>query len=336
MPKLALIGCGAIAESFYLPALAKRKNLIRELILVDPDEAQLDKLKASYPVQAALSDYRQIADQVDGAIIATPPWLHHEMAITFLKAGIPVLCEKPLAEQPDHIEEMIAASQAGGAGILVNNTRRLFPNTQLVKAWISEGKLGSLQRIDYHEGGPFDWPTTSGFYFDTRHAKGVLMDRGPHVLDLLGWWLGETLELVDYQDDSFGGPEAVAKVQLRMGQVTCRVHLSWLNKLKNRFEIQGEKGTLVCTSIFDWRNLSWIGPSGREEPLRIKTKMQRYPDFANPLVNNFLDMISRDSAPLISAADVAGSIRLIDSCYANRRRFDMPWMQAENVESHAE
>jgi predicted dehydrogenase len=45
-PTIALIGCGAVAEALYLPALRKRRALRRSLIFVDPHLARAEALRA--------------------------------------------------------------------------------------------------------------------------------------------------------------------------------------------------------------------------------------------------------------------------------------------------
>ena len=146
MSRLALIGCGAIAESFYLPAIVKKGKLIRDVILVDRDESRLKKLSALYDVSGCVKDFHEVVREVDGAIVALPHQLHYETSVAFLKAGAAVLCEKPLAESTLQAKDMIVAAKQSGVALLVNKTRRLFPNTQkhLHK------KLGDLTVDQWH------------------------------------------------------------------------------------------------------------------------------------------------------------------------------------------
>lgn len=334
MIDITLIGCGAIAEAFYLPALAKKGKLIRDVILVDRDEAQLAKLSARYPVRGTTQDYSELIGEVDGAIIATPPHLHFEMAMAFLKLGIPVLVEKPLAESSTHAAHMISIARSSGAEILVNNTRRLFPSSQRVKEIIDLGTIGRIGSLEYYEGGEFNWPTISGFYFNTNHAKGVLSDRGSHILDLVCWWLGKKPTLMSYRDDSFGSPEAVASVDLRANGCSVNVNISLLTKLKNQYIIRGELGTIEG-SVYDWRKFSLVEKSGRSKVIKVKNKIRHYSDFGHIILDNFLDIISGRNKPVVTAADVVDSIQLIEECYQNRRQFDMPWMKTFTMAPNA-
>ena len=76
MPDLsiALVGCGAIAEAFYRPALEKRPDLLSSLILVDKNAAKAEAVRKRLGAAASASDHREVLSRVKGAIIATP---HH-------------------------------------------------------------------------------------------------------------------------------------------------------------------------------------------------------------------------------------------------------------------
>ena len=55
-PRVALIGCGAIAENFHLPALARHRELLPELILVDPDQGRARRLADAFGVASIAPD----------------------------------------------------------------------------------------------------------------------------------------------------------------------------------------------------------------------------------------------------------------------------------------
>ena len=324
-PALALVGCGAIAESFYLPALAKA-GLLGQLVLVDRDGHRVDTLGSAYGIARRASDYTDVLGKVDGVIVAVPHHLHHDISVDFLRSGVHTLCEKPLAETAAQLRSMISVACEGGVQLAVNNTRRLFPSYRKVEELIASKQFGEVKSIAYYEGGEFSWPTSSGFYFSSEFGgKGVLLDRGAHVVDLVCWWMGRKPELVSFYDDSFGGCEAVCEARLKTAGCNAIIKLSWLNKLRNRFVVVCE-GAEFSGEIYDWRRLtvSRTGASRREKVV-LKTSVRSFGDYADQLVANFVDVIRGTARPLISADDVADSIDVIEQCYRHRRRFAMPW-----------
>jgi predicted dehydrogenase len=132
-PRLAVVGCGAIARSFHLPALARHAGIRRELVLVHRLAACTQALSVEFDVAANASNHRDLLDSVDGAIIAVPPELHASIASDFLDAGVPVLCEKPLATSGSEARALVELAARMGTVLAVNNNRRAYPGAQQVR-----------------------------------------------------------------------------------------------------------------------------------------------------------------------------------------------------------
>ena len=58
-PRIALIGCGAIAELYFLPVLARHIHMLETLTLVDHDIARAKKLAEAFGIKHYLTDYRE-------------------------------------------------------------------------------------------------------------------------------------------------------------------------------------------------------------------------------------------------------------------------------------
>ena len=325
--QVAVIGCGAIAESFYLPALERLGREVRGLVLVDRDPERLEALGERLDGARTATDYRQALPEVDAAILATPPDSHFPIGRACLEAGVHLLCEKPLSATAAEARELVAAAAEAGLVLGVNNTRRLFPSSAHVRRQIESGALGRLRSIAYLEGQPFEWPTTSGFYFASGKApRGVLMDRGAHVLDLLCWWLGARPRIVASFHDSFGGPEAVAHLELEHGGCRIDVRLSWLYKQRNRFAVVGEEGR-VEGDIYDWRAVRQAG-GGRERTRRFRSQAGVFNDFAHVLVRNFVAAVAGREEILVPGEAVLDSIALIEDGYRSAAGWWRSWSWA--------
>lgn len=310
-----------------MPALALRDDVRQRAVLVDQDLDRANALAREFGIATTATDYRDVLPTVQGAVIALPHHLHFPVALECLRAGVHVLCEKPLASSAQEAAQLVAAGKRARVGLAVNQIRRLFPPSQAVRDLLQRGAIGTVRFVGYYDGAKYDWPTASGFAFGLRSGgKGVLFDIGAHVLDLICWWLGRAPVITDYVDDSFGGSEAVAKVSFADAPGTLRgeVHLSWLAKLQNGFRIEGDKGT-VTGSIFDWGSLELISKSGRRTSLPIETHVRSLGDIAPRIMENFIAVIEDEAVPLIPGREVVPSIALIEDCYARRRRFTMPW-----------
>jgi predicted dehydrogenase len=318
-----VVGCGAIAGALHVPALANHPAVRERLVLVDQDLDRARRLANAFGVTSVAKDYRDVLGRVDGVVIALPHHLHFGVALECLRAS--VLCEKPLAESAAEVAELVTAAEQSRVALAVNNTRRMFPPSKRVHELLSQGEIGAVRFLGYYDGAKYDWPSASGFAFGLRGTgKGVLLDVGAHVLDLVCWWLGHQPMVTAYADDSFGGSEAVARLSFMDGGARGEVHLSWLAKLRNGFRIEGETGSIVG-SVYDWRSLELTSRSGKRKVIPLNSQVRTTSDVGRLVVENFLDVIRSGRAPLVSGQDVAASIAMIEECYARRRRFDMPW-----------
>lgn len=124
----------------------------------------------------------------DVAIICTPHPFHAPLAIDSLRAGVHVLCEKPLAVEVAEGDAMIAAADQAKRILAVNFQQRFRPVIEETKRFISQGELGELVRVLMVT----PWFRTAHYYQSAGwrgtwqgEGGGVLMNQAPHNLDLL-------------------------------------------------------------------------------------------------------------------------------------------------------
>jgi predicted dehydrogenase len=292
-----------------------------------PDPKRAAALAKAAGGGSVASSYTDVLGSIDGAIVTAPHHLHREIAGALLEAGVPVLSEKPLAGNADDARAIIEIAERAGVPLAVNNTRRLFPSNRRVATLLAEGAIGAVQRIEIEDGDKFDWPLASPSLFGPAGGgRGILLDIGAHVLDLVCWWMGGLPDVERCEDDAMGGTEAWASVAMRRGTTTARVKLSWHSKLANRYEVIGEHGSL-SGGIYDWQTLTQTA-GGRSRVLKLGAEARLYNDFAHEMLENFVSVVSTGAPPLISGRDVLPSLELMDACYARRERVAMPWYDA--------
>ncbi len=136
-------------------------------------------------------DLERILEKVEpaGAVLATPPHTHAELARRLLRAGIPVLCEKPLAPTLEDSRAMLEAAAREGTPLFLASKYRFCPDVKRAGEILASGALGEpLTCLVYFSGFfPVEgtWrarPELSG--------GGVVADNAPHVADLARLMLG--------------------------------------------------------------------------------------------------------------------------------------------------
>ncbi len=321
--KIGIIGCGAVVEAFYLPAIQRIKKL-KITALVDKNLNRARKLRGGLNQQIFVTtEYKEIISKVDIVIIALPHFLHAPVSLFFLKHKIHVLCEKPMALNPTQAKEMIKTEVDNKVKLAIGMMRRQFSVTAKIKKIIQSNYLGKIISFDYEEGFPYDWPVQSKFIFDKNQAGGgVLIDMGAHVVDLLVHLFrpfGE-LKIADYRDDNYGGVEANCIFNMIVGDIKGRIELSNDRRLRNTFRINFTKGLLELPSggLTDMR----ISIDNKKETF-ITT--ETFIDAFYKQLNEFIRAIYTNSSKYVAGKDVLTSIELIHYCYKNKKQIYEPW-----------
>ncbi len=344
--RVAVIGCGAIAQQMHLPVLAGHEG-VELAVLVDRDLKRAGELAAGYGVPAVLADAAELnADLMDAAIVATPPFHHASCSIDLMRRGIHVLVEKPMATTYADAVAMAEAADATGTVLSVGVFRRLYPSVRALAAAVRSEILGRPLRFDFEGGGVYNWAaTTLGNLKKEWAGGGVLMDMGPHYLDLLLAVFDGPGQVLQYRDNSLGGVETdcVAELQLKhRGQgVTGRLECSRTRQLRGTLQIECERGVLelpfserfrvrmlphdrqaVDAATGQTRELEqWLGWRGEPE-------CDWYESFRAG-IDDWLSAIQRGTTPQLSGRSALETMRLIDECYRRREPMEEPWSRSQ-------
>jgi predicted dehydrogenase len=295
------------------------------------DLGRAQRLGRRFGIERCTDDYHAWLADVDGVIVAVPNHLHAPVARELLEHRVAVLVEKPLASTLAEGQALAALSRTSGVPVQVGHMYRFSKTTRLVKRAVDEGWLGPLRGFSVRYGVVSSWPATSGFYWRKEQAGGgVLMDMGPHVLDLLRWWLGEVSE-VEYYDDVAGGVEADCRLSLTVrtssGDIRGDVALSRLRWLGGTATIVGERFTIEC----DIRTLAArIRPAGWgvDDPSFAADFAPAGDSFRGMFVEQlraFAAAIRDGTVPLVPADAVLPAMAVIERCYRERRPLEHTW-----------
>jgi predicted dehydrogenase len=316
--ELAIIGCGAIADSYYFPVLSADAVARDRVWLVEPSAERREKAAAAFGFrrEQLVGDIADLPAKVTAAVNATPSHLHVATTLPLIERGVNVIVEKPLAETADDARQLVAAAK-GRSVVTANHYRRFCPSYRLARELIAAGEIGEVRRIEWAEGQKFEWPTQSGFYFrrpwKTGRPRGVLLDIGVHVLDVVCWWLEETPRVVSASMDGFGGPECFTRAELAFGEVEVDLAVSFHSKLANGFVVQGTKGA-IRGSVTDFATIEVRTGSGGWQPRRGPGPAG-WTDFAGILLTNFAAAVEGREALLVEPESVVRPLQAVDAIY---------------------
>lgn len=147
--RYAVIGLGHIAQAAVLPAFkhAKRNSTLAALVSSEPKK--LKQLSRRYGVQRTCGydgvDELFASGEIDAVYIALPNDMHKEYTVRAARAGLHVLCEKPMAVSATECEEMIRATREANVKLMIAY-RLHFERANLEVAKLARTrKLGELR-----------------------------------------------------------------------------------------------------------------------------------------------------------------------------------------------
>jgi predicted dehydrogenase/nucleoside-diphosphate-sugar epimerase len=241
LPRFALIGCGHVARQFHMPALEALRW--RPAAVVDPDPAAASAAARRFGAEA-FADAGSLPDGIEAALVASPPGTHAAICVPLLERGIAVLVEKPIACTVEDATLMVEAAARGDARLSIGNQRRHLAGWRWAKAAIVSGALGDIRHFAFDDGTPFERKDVPLSFWRPEADGGVLLDLGPHTIDLLHWWLGEPAAF-DCRDDRAGGVEVDARIDIRLASGALgHIRLSQVRRLSRKAHIAGTRGEL--------------------------------------------------------------------------------------------
>ncbi|MEV0287751.1 MULTISPECIES: Gfo/Idh/MocA family oxidoreductase [unclassified Kribbella] len=188
--RFGVVGLGARSR---IAQYAHRPGEGSEVVaLADPAAAQRDAAQAQYPEATTHADHTELLDQkLDGVFLTTPDDLHEDPAIDFLRAGVAVFVEKPLAITTSGCDRVLQAAYESGSRLYVGHNMRHMPVVLTMRDLIQSGAIGEVKAIWCRHfvghGGDFyfkDW------HADRRRTTSLLLQKGAHDIDVMHWLAG--------------------------------------------------------------------------------------------------------------------------------------------------
>jgi len=257
---MGIIGCGNFMSAGHIRNLVASPEV--EIVgLADPSTQSLERMKEKFPPLKAVAEYQDHRSLLDRSIpdaveIATPHALHATHILDSLDAGCHVLVEKPLVVSIKDAEEVLAKRDMVGKVLLVSYQRRYEAGFQYIRQQISSGVLGDLKFVsatlsqgwlEFTRGAWRQDPTLSG--------GGMLMDTGSHLLDVILFSTGLSVDQVLAYSSNLGAPVDINTAVLIQFNGECVGNISIVGHaakpVVESIHIFGDKGSLLFESGTD-------------------------------------------------------------------------------------
>ena len=285
MVNWGIAGCGWVARDYAGPAIQASRNG-RLAAVFDPAAASLQQASARFGVPAHANLDAFLATPGLGAVyVAAPNHAHRVLVEAAAAAGLPVLCEKPMATTLADANAMVVACDRAGVLYATAFDQRFHAAHRALAAMVAEGRLGTVTaiRIVYACWLPADWAVGAGdnWRIDPKRAGGgALMDLAPHGLDLSAFLLNEPLVEVAAIGQARVHRYTVEDGALLMARsrsgVMVQMHVAYNcpeTLPRRRLEVVGTAGQAVATDTMGQTaggTLEWIdAATGVAQPLTV-------------------------------------------------------------------
>ena len=169
-PKIGVIGGGHLGR---IHAKLLTANCSCEFVGVadpSPDSRQFVESQLN---ATAIADYRDWNGAIDGAIIAAPTFLHHEIGSWCLSRGIHVLMEKPIASTLKDASQLVLLAKSNNCTLQVGHVERFNPAWQLATTHFRSHTIRYIEAA------------REGTYTGRSTDIGIVMDLMIHDIDLI-------------------------------------------------------------------------------------------------------------------------------------------------------
>jgi predicted dehydrogenase len=326
LSRIAVVGAGLIGR--------KHIEVVSELAqvdaIIDPNPSAQD-LAQQYQSKWFDSLHRYLAsNRPDGVIIASPNQLHLEHGQACLNAGVPVLIEKPLADTAAAAASLVQLSTETGTPILVGHHRRHSPLTKRVLELIDGGGLGRIASVN-----AMFWLNKPGDYFEVdwrrREGGGPTYINLIHDIDLLQCFCGPiayvqaneghrirgfdvedtSAVIVEFESGALGVVSICDTVSAPWSwELTSGENPKYPKTDQSCYLLGGTQGSVSIPDLRYWSHegaQSWWSPM-QSEALKFEP--------LDPIVEqfrHFLDVVENGAPPLVTAADGARNIAVLDA-----------------------
>jgi predicted dehydrogenase len=300
-----------------------------EVVIVEANEDRRHMVASSFPGFHAVPDIGAALDDIDAAVVATPPRTHADVALALLRHGKHVLVEKPMATGVEAALAMIKAAADSGAQLMAGHTFEYNPAVATLRSIIHDGQLGRLHYIDSSR-------LNLGLY---QSDVNVLWDLAPHDISIVNHLLDAEPVEVSVWASAHAHRElqdvAYLLLQYDVPDVVAHIHVSWLYPRKVRqFAVVGDQRMAVYNDTETEERIriydkSVASSANDEAPLSVPTVSYRYGGIISPYVDpaeplaledqHFVDCIRQGCRPRSDAWSGLAVVRVLEAAELARQ-----------------
>jgi len=337
--KICILGLGRVFQHY-------EKNFIDDLFvnnnkiyLFDSDFKKLNFVNKKHNYIRLSSMDQLIEEKIDIGIVSTPSGTHYEITKFLLNNGINVLTEKPPTMNEKELKELIilARNKCLKYGVIFQN--RLNRSMQIAKKIIDKQLLGQIKvcSIKLH------WCREQEYYNDEWHGTwkqdgGVINQQAIHHVDAMQWLNGPLDCVSSCSENLINNLEAedtmIALVKFKngsLGTIEASTAIRPKDKEASIF-LSGTKGFLkvggVALNLIEEYSFNCDDKLLLERLNNASLNVESgYGTSHKEVVEDFINAVSNDEDPCITASSTINTVRAINALYMSSE--SMKWANVD-------
>ena len=255
MIRFGIAGFGMHAVKRLMPGFARAKRC-RVAALSRRDLRRAVESALRYGIEHAFTSTAELCAcaDVDAVFVSSPDGLHHDDVLEAVRHGKPVLCEKPMAMNPQQAREMVQAARAAKVLLGVAHVMRFEESLKFFRDHVAAGSIGRpvAARADFFA----PMLSSARAWINDPHlaAGGPLSDLGVHCIDALRYIVGQEIRMVSalasYDSRWVVEALATAGLQFETGMLGT-VSVSARTPYQTYLEVAGETGVLSALNALN-------------------------------------------------------------------------------------
>lgn len=325
MPKqigYAVVGAGDLSRQSVLPAFDAAENS-RLVAIVAGDRAQAQALAQEHRATSYhFDEFRQCLnrDDVHAVYIALPNSMHCDYTVDAARAGMHVLCDRPMAVTADECRRMIRTCQTNRVKLMVTYRLQFQPAIMKALDLARTGQLGALKTFSADF--TFRVASPDDVRLQRRLGGGSVYELGISCIAtarmLLGFEPAQVMAMTARTNRRYGGDVDEGTIALIRfpEERLAHFHSSFGEEPTSTFTVFGEEGWLRVSPAFvhDVETRMVVSRQGRREEFTFDATAQVATEIAY-----FSDCILSDRQPEPSGIDGLQDVRIIEAIYRSAR-----------------
>ncbi len=267
--RLGILGCGPISQIAHFDAAKKARNVELTAVCDLADDLR-ERMVALHAPRLAFREFSEMlaSPEIDAVLIGVADQFHVPLALQALRAGKPVLVEKPLGVTIEECEELRRHARESGLVFQIGNNRRFDPGIAFARKFIQE-EIGQLLSIKaWYWDSVYRYTMTDNLQpipqtsASARKPTGnpkadkrryFILTHASHLVDTARWFGGELVSVRARLLERFGAFCWYVDVEFAngaLGHIDLTIPVR--GDFEEGFQIQGELGSVKGQVFLPW------------------------------------------------------------------------------------